>query len=375
MKKVTSVLAFIMTLSPGLVIADTGTPLALATVFQLLVGNFLLGLLEGAILAKVFKLRLRRCIGLMILANYFSAWVGWLIVRGLSLGWPPNLYHAVWFSWILLFVTYALTLLLEWPFVASCLRGAPHWFAKSLKGSVIIQTISYLLLVALFWPLSYTDLYTHFTFVPPERVALPTDVYVFYVSKTDGNVYCRSAVSGAVKVSDLKTAEAVPVDYSLHIRPSEKGKRESWDLVAVPSANDPWGKGGIIVVPRIMENPPQSVWQQYEKSRITPAQIGSATQSRWEFVWGRPIGGRGAFGGRNKHKGEGLYVGYDTPIFGWDIWRPIHLPGDKILFQLGKDQLCLLDVETRQIALWERGHGAVAVPKEALSIHQPLAAK
>ena len=375
MKKVTSALAFIIVLSPGLAMANAGTPLALATFFHLLVGNFLLGLLEGAILARAFKLRRRRCIGLMIIANYFSALAGWFILYEVHLGWTPDLYNALRFFWTLVFIAYALTLLLEWPFVALCLRGAPHWFAKSLKGSVIIQTISYLLLFALFWPLSNTDLYTHFTRVPPGRVALPADVYVFYVSKMDGNVYCRSALSGATKVSDLKSTEVAAVDYSLHIRQSAKGKSESWDLVAVPKENDRWGKGTIIVVPRIMENPPQSVWQQYEKSRIAPARIGSATQSAWEFLWDRPIGGKGAFGGSNKQKREDLYVGYDTPVFGWDIWRPIHLPGDKILFQLGRDQLCLLDVETRQLALWERGHGAVAVPKEALSIHTPLAAK
>jgi len=40
-----------------------------------------------------------------------------------------------------------LTLLLEWPFVALCVRGAPGWLRRSVKGSLIAQTASYGVLV------------------------------------------------------------------------------------------------------------------------------------------------------------------------------------------------------------------------------------
>ena len=62
--------------------ADAGTPLLWANAFHLLIGNAIIGLFEGYVLAKVFKLPLRRCNLLLIAANYFSTWASVLLLSG-----------------------------------------------------------------------------------------------------------------------------------------------------------------------------------------------------------------------------------------------------------------------------------------------------
>lgn len=65
---------------PTTALADVGTPLVWANTFHLLLGNALLGLFEGWILSRVFALPLRRCVILLVLANYISAWTGVALV-------------------------------------------------------------------------------------------------------------------------------------------------------------------------------------------------------------------------------------------------------------------------------------------------------
>ncbi len=51
-----------------------------------------------------------------------------------------------------------------------------------------------------------------------------------------------------------------------------------------------------------------------------------------------------------------------------------HLPGDAVLFQLGRDQICVLDPVRRQVALLARGRGPTAVMAEAAPPSPPASA-
>lgn len=96
--------------------ADAGTPLIWAGMLHLTIGNALIGVVEGLLIAWLFKLPKKRCLLLLIPANYFSTWVGgffgqsWLVVQlpiTLNNGWT-------WF-WILVGITYCMTLVLSGP--------------------------------------------------------------------------------------------------------------------------------------------------------------------------------------------------------------------------------------------------------------------
>src|SRR5262249_19254295 len=70
-------------LCPISALADVGTPLVWANAFHLFLGNAFIGLFEGWLLARVFRLPKRRCIWTMIAANYLSAWVGMMLMSSL----------------------------------------------------------------------------------------------------------------------------------------------------------------------------------------------------------------------------------------------------------------------------------------------------
>jgi hypothetical protein len=132
--------------------ANAGTALMWAGMLHLMFGNALIGSFEGMLLAKFFKADNKRDVLAMIAANYFSSCGGGLllniaITRHLSL----DLYNAWFWFWIMVGLTYVLTLILEWPFVFFCLRNSPNRFRKSMWGNLLINSISYLLLFGWYW--------------------------------------------------------------------------------------------------------------------------------------------------------------------------------------------------------------------------------
>lgn len=90
---------------------------------------------------------------------------------------------------------YLLTLIVEWPFVAACFRGTEHWFKTSVKGSLLVQFASYMLLFGVFLPLSDTSLYSKTSVVPPERITAPRGVPMFYISLQTEMFTARSSAA------------------------------------------------------------------------------------------------------------------------------------------------------------------------------------
>jgi Tfp pilus assembly protein PilE len=129
---------------PSVAVADTLTPWVSGTSPDLWLATLLLGVVEGAILSRLFGLKLARCAGFMIPANLVSSWVGLSLLRTLP---GLELRDVTGPALILVLVSFVLTLLLEWPFVALCVRGSPGWLRRSVKGSLVVQSASYALLL------------------------------------------------------------------------------------------------------------------------------------------------------------------------------------------------------------------------------------
>lgn len=62
--------------------ANAGTPLMWASMIHLAIGNALIGLLEGCLLTWWFGVSRAKAVALMIPANYASAWLGGVFIRG-----------------------------------------------------------------------------------------------------------------------------------------------------------------------------------------------------------------------------------------------------------------------------------------------------
>ena len=58
---------------------------------------------------------------------------------------------------------------------------------------------------------------------------------------------------------------------------------------------------------------------------------------------------------------ESVRFSYETPFGAWTVRNAVHLPYDKVLFQLGDDQICAFDPVRRRVGLLWRGRGPVPV--------------
>jgi len=346
--------------------ADAGTPLMWAGMLHLVFGNALIGLAEGLLLGWLFSVPKRKGVPAMILANYTSAWIGGLLIGGaIARAVPMDLNNAWTWFWIMVVVTYCITLVLEWPFFAWCFRGTRDWLKRGLRATLFLVSASYIVLFGWYWMASGTSLYTKMHIVAPADLSLPESVVVYYIAPADGNVYKRQLAGGSEqKVYELHSKDE---NDRLFVRPSASDKNR-WDLVARLQPKDYPDHRFVDVLTNLpLEAAPdwrrteikspedEDTWFNFGK---VPS-LGSATSSQWEFTTGFwPIAGLHAL---NKATSEEERFSYETLFGAWMIRNAVNLPSDKVLFQLGADQICAFDPVTRRVALLWHGRGPVPV--------------
>jgi hypothetical protein len=349
---------------PQHAMANAGTPLMWAGMLHLVFGNALIGVGEGLLLVWLFKTSIPKSVLVMIAANYFSAWFGGLyigaaIVRELPLdlnnGWR-------WF-WIMVVATYCMTLVLEWPFIAWCFRGAQDWWRRSLKATLVTQSASYIVLFGWYWMASGTSLYTQMNIVKPADLSLPESVLVYFIDPADGNAY-RSHLSGTdrQKVYELHSTNS---NDRLFARPNAADSNR-WDLAARLGTTNINEAYFVNILTNLNVEATSNCYSFYADSIMgtwrnfgRAQKLGSATNSQWQFESGvYPIEGLLA---KNTSTTNKFRFAYETPFGQWRVRNAVHLPSDIVLFQLGEDQICVFDPENKKVALLWHGRGPVPV--------------
>jgi len=351
----------VLTLIPDVASANAGTPLMWAGMLHLVFGNALIGLGEGLLIALVFKRPRRRCIGLMIAANYFSAWLGgWTLVGGIAANLDWNLYNAWKLFWVFVFLTYLMTVLLELPFVAFCFWRQEKWFSRSFKASLLAQTVSYVLLFGWYWGASGKSIYTRMNVVQPSEIRLPDDLQLYYISAHDGRVHEGSQILGNITSTNHNDR--------LLIRPIV-GQTNQWELAIrldarrdedaiISTVLSPIESSATAAEPSDENRPnKRNTWFDFGNVLV----MGGQSNTNWEIWTGFwPIEGMRF---KNNKTGESTHFAWETLFSQWNARNAILLPDDKVIFQLGEDQICVLELPTKKIALLARGRGPTAVLK------------
>ena len=102
-----------------------------------------------------------------------------------------------------------------------------------------------------------------------------------------------------------------------------------------------------------------SRFQGPSSSESVVPKLGKAVESPWTFeasFW--PIPG---LLGVNAKTGERIRYSLETPFARWLVRHAIQVASNQVLFQLGNRQICVLDLESRKIAVVCFGRGAIAV--------------
>jgi hypothetical protein len=86
-------------------------------------------------------------------------------------------------------------------------------------------------------------------------------------------------------------------------------------------------------------------------------------KSGWQFYFGWMAG---RLDGENAASGRNVHLSLETPFVRWPVCCPTQLPNGQVIFQLGSDQICILDPDERKVALLARGRWPVITVKDGV---------
>ncbi len=321
------------------VLANAGTPLMWTAFQHLFLGNALIGLIESFVLSSWFKIP--SSVGVITAANYVSAWVGAILVVD-RFSKIPNitLENAGIWLWIFVAITFWISIVVEYPFFWFALREQKQSAQKAIKATLVIHGLSYFLLLIWYAQSSQISLLTQLDVVSAEQVQ-PTEEYVLYYLSPDGTQVVRSDLDGTNR-EIVKESINSRQYHKLEARQDDAGQfdllTDSDIILSDFAILAPTGYREFGAVSKLIET---TNWN-YETS-----------------VWAA-----GGIRGYNKQEDLGFHWAIEIPFAVWRIFNGTHLEGDFVVFQLGKDQICILQPQEEKIALIARGkEPLVASPK------------
>jgi len=350
------------TLLPATAFANAGTPLMWATLLHLVVGNAFIGLFEALLLRWIFKAPLGRSIIVLIMANYASAWGGALLLGFLGYA-DITIENLRFYSGIFVAMAFALTLFIEFPFFCFLLRKQSRVVARSAAATIVINLVSYSALCFWYWSASGTSLMTRVEVVPAESL-LPREPYVLYFITPDGRHIERTDLAGRHR-EQVAEVSASDGNDRLFARKDADGKYSLFLLLygdGGPKYDEQTIRHGFstrTTIDRIIEE------GRREQPLPTYAAFGTVPSLVDDSEWKYEIGIYAVEGlvGHNEKRGLKNWFSLELPFAMWMMRSGTQIAGDRVVFQLGRDQICIFDPQARKIALIARGKGPiVALP-------------
>ena len=375
MKTARNLVAFLMILLlPSFAYANAGTPLMIGTNLHLVFGNFFLGIFEGLLLGFVFGAPKGRAILLLIVANYVSAWLGGMCILGAIISHVSiDIENVRFWFWMLLFLAFLVTLIIEFPFVFFSLWKREHLIRKSIVATLVIHVVSYLLLLGWYLPISHTSMMNDLEVVAAEQMQLPEGYDLYYISP-DGKTVIQADLYGKTE----NTFDSTMKDggellfafsneqgkYDLYLcRPNYGHENEEEEVILEDFSS--FVPEELTRVPEA-EGVPDGLMLPYGRGEVPKLEATNDWTCRIGFWAGEGIWGE------NEASNLRFRYAMEIPFLAWSIRCPVLLPGDFIVFQFGRDpfqlggdQICIIDLQKRQIALIARGRSPfVAKAKE-----------
>jgi len=357
----------LIVLLPGTALANAGTSMIMFRAFHLVIGNALIGIGEGLLLALLLRRSLLRTIPVMIVANYASAHAGLYALKFLTERIPFTLDNTQqWVSALILF-TFLLTLLVEAPIFIALMWGRWGQSRWAIGGGFLaVQALSYGVMFALYGAVSPQSLFRDHEWVPLAAMDIPANVRMYYINADDGDAYASNPIgSNEVKVADLNCAT---VEDRILVWPSQ-AEAGSFDLVL--QRWEMQEKEVELVKPNVATtvawvdprgNPPSIRIRTNSRNYGQVPQLGDGEHQEWEWTvdyWA----GVGLHGYHKQDRATIRYA-YETPFVEWVIRNATHLPGNLLLFQVGHEDILIADPARRLIARVCKGRSPVAVIAE-----------
>ncbi len=352
---------------PGAAFADAGTPLMWLEIAHLLVGNAMIGVLEGFVIARIFKVKALRSILIMVLANYASMIAGCAGVAAIVYFLKSfiTLYSIGILLIFFLIISFLLSIVLEWPFCYWILKRQVDVKKKAWRASVIAQFFSYVIIVPLYIYSSGLSLLVDCK-VDRRLSFVKSDAWVYYIS-VDGADVNRVHIDGSVREKVVSAGGIHGESARLFVRPSKTS--DKWDLGVVDRQPDRVLFEKMLIVDFADHAEPFRRWdgELYEREPDSWGNIGISDFRPAEERGWKVSGGFWAIEGlhaKNEEEGKDFYAALETPFIQWVIRNITVLPGDQVVFSLGSSQIVVMDLKTRKIGLLAFGYGPVVIFNE-----------
>lgn len=367
-------------------LANMITPLMFNQWMHLLVGNIFIGLLEGIVIAKVFKVRMWKTIAVLIIANYLSAAAAFALFgvaesRGPFVPWlfAEPLHQVSLILWLGFGIAFGLSILIEWPLVYTQFRDKPLSGKRSFQAVLLAQVVSYSLLAPAYWlqsenPLGQEVRIARTLDIPPETAGA-----IVYFIGTDGDIY-RMPLTGrlAERVADMDVRRRGVRSYRqpvLYVAQQGAEERrvtvEDATLGAQHELRYYSGYPAVYLASIVpLHGRTEFAYQALYDGTIEtdyPATLSDFMMHGMVVTDLRPPSERAwsvqprfhmGMNVRNESAGESYRVAFQTVFDTWTVRTVTLLPGDIAVFEFG-GQVCVLDVPGRTIALLTRGWAPV----------------
>ena len=389
---------------PASAYANMGPAILWQFGFHLWFLTWVIGLGEGFFLFIIFRAwRLRsdtsRIFISMIAANVASAWLGSLWINNgfasIIVG-DVTIENMMPAFWTMVYVTFALTVVIEFPFFLFALYGRTWLIPKAVAATFLAHGFSYALLFNWYIPDYVLESHTALEVVPASAFDFPEDYDLYYIS-ADGKHVLRSELTG----NNREVVATLDMD-GIPDRLCACPRKVTEEIQEGPNKNNPqttqrvcWESGfdlyvlmninGEFETKLLLENFTQRAAVkkrngEYQgrcdiETHIDYGVFKSFDDAeKWEFnsEWSSlgvkrleyapelhaasEAQGGAAQAPRLIH--DVFYLA-QTPFTPWLIRNGTHIAGDYGVFKLGEDQICILDPEKKRIALIARGFGPV----------------
>lgn len=343
-------------------LANVGTPLMWAGMFHLVYGNAIIGICEGLLIARIFRVGRIRAVICMCGANYLSMAIAVFGLEWRGVPWGRQFLQDVTIENVGSVLLAALaacivaSAIFEWPFCYLSLRGHKHRFSNSFGATLVAQGASYAVLVPMYLLVSPVSVVTHVDVVHPATIRHEVSADVYYVNPDDGDVY-RTDLEGADPHFVAKMG-----GRELHARLYlvASSDRDTFDLGVCwgPEPDD-----RRVIVANVLPAS-ASIGDAVDVEHCARMGFGRAVdlQPSSAPLWKVRTGFWSAEGlkATNEVTSQSYQIALETPFLAWSSRNASVLPGSMVIYQLGK-QVVLLDLAERRMALLARGRGPLVV--------------
>ncbi len=342
-------------------LANSITPVLLQTMALLFVGNAIIGIIEGAVVSRVFRFPLKRTIFAFIVANYASMWLGFILFRPhvykgafAQVFFDVPLHHTTLIIWICVLSSFAVSAVVEWPFCWIASRSKKAQIRRSVQAVLLAQCVSYPLMG--FWFLGASNtIGDEVAVVPLEEIA-PHDLnaVVYFVDHKEEAVYSINLDGTDLTFIEPYSPQGRYADL-MWFEPGYLGFNDWILTLKTAGSNDQI----------VLDKKPEGLVAAYRMGDGDPLYSGGFSlgfnavadlRSLERRNWQSDV--RGISGVRFEHilSGEEVTLEFSTPFGAWEGRCFTAMPGDIFLFELG-EQICILSAPKRQIAFLTHGKG------------------